>query len=185
MGLEFSVIYSICEFGCLRMSEELVCLSYNTVVLSCHIVCVLMSWVFWVTSYSSRYVSLTYVCPLGDVILCSIRTFLQNGVCSWVSTNGYTHLSCCFLIWAISSIPDSKPSLVLLLYTYFFMTLTEYWLFCIHTLAVTLWPFWSKRGRSFWEAALEGEYQFKGEQSKTMFILFTLFMCMVIVLCFG
>ena len=43
MGLEFSMIYSVREFGCLRMSEALDCLSYNTVILSCHIVCVLLS----------------------------------------------------------------------------------------------------------------------------------------------
>ena len=43
MGLEFSVIYSVCEFGCLKISEALDCLSYNTVILSCHILCVLLS----------------------------------------------------------------------------------------------------------------------------------------------
>ena len=101
----------------------------------------LLSWVFWVISYLSRYVSLTYVCPLGDVILSNIRTFLQNVVCSWVSTNGYTHLSCWFMIWAISSIPDSKPSLVLLLYAYFFMTLTEYWFLSIHILCFVVVAF--------------------------------------------
>ena len=42
MGLEFSVFYSVCEFECL-MSEALDCLSNNTVFLSCHIVCVLLS----------------------------------------------------------------------------------------------------------------------------------------------
>ena len=102
----------------------------------------LLSWVFWVISYLSRYVSLTYVCSLGDVILCNIRTFLQNVVCSWVSTNGYIHLSCWFMIWAISSIPDSKPSLVLFLYTYFFMTLTEYcFFFSIHVLCFVVVAF--------------------------------------------
>ena len=59
---------------------------------------VLLSWVFWVISYSSWYVSLTHVCPLGDVLFYFIRTILQNVVCSWVSTNGYTHLSCWFMI---------------------------------------------------------------------------------------
>ena len=87
------------------------------------------------------YVSLTYVCPLGDVILCSIRTLLQYIGCSCVSTNGYTHLSCWFKFWGFSFIPDFKPSLVLLLYTYLFMTLIEYWFFCIHVLCFVVVAF--------------------------------------------
>ena len=116
MGLELSMIYSVCEFECLKMSAALVWLTdfypfrLNSLCLVdskwlsfvCWDIliwfCVLLSWVFWVISYSSWYVSLTYVCPLGDVMLCNIRTFLQNVVCYWVSTNGYTHLSCWFMI---------------------------------------------------------------------------------------
>ena len=43
MGLEFSMFYSVCVFGCLRMYEALDCLSYNTVLLCCHNVCMLLS----------------------------------------------------------------------------------------------------------------------------------------------
>ena len=39
----FSVFYSVCEFECLSMSKALDCLSYITVFLCCHIVCVLLS----------------------------------------------------------------------------------------------------------------------------------------------
>ena len=43
MGLEFSVFYSVCQFECLRMFEALDCLSYNTMFLCCHNLCVLLS----------------------------------------------------------------------------------------------------------------------------------------------
>ena len=103
MGLELSMIYTICEFGCLNFSTALVWLTDSKwLSLFCWDIliwfCVLLSWVYWVISYSSWYVTLTYVCPLGDVLFGFIRTILQNVVCSWVSTNGYTHLSYWFMI---------------------------------------------------------------------------------------
>ena len=82
--------------------------------------CVLLFWVFWVISYSSWYVSLTYVCPLSDVLFCFIRTIQQNVVCSWVSTNEYTHLSSWFIIVNVAlslSLYDTNRVLILE-YTY-------------------------------------------------------------------
>ena len=58
----FSVLYSVCEFECLSLSEALDCLSYITVFLWCHNMCVLLSWGYFFLNipFSVSYASLSF-----------------------------------------------------------------------------------------------------------------------------
>ena len=87
----FSVFYPVCEFECLSMSEALDCLSYITVFLCCHIVCVLLSWKFFLNiPFSVSYASLSFALFCLYVVF----TVLHIAVL-------YLFLSYCGLIWAI------------------------------------------------------------------------------------